>query len=47
MTQTLAYWIGGLILLFLLLDAYWLNWDVPVAVGRQLVALLDWMAFWR
>lgn len=47
MTQTTALWIAAVILALLAADLLWLGWDIPLAVGRQLVVLVDWMAFWR
>lgn len=47
MTQTLAIWIAGLLLVFLAVDAFWLGWNVPLVLGRHLVLLVNWMAFWR
>ena len=47
MTQTVALWIAGVIIALLLADQLWLGWDIPLVVGRQLVVLVEWMAFWR
>ena len=47
MTQTVALWIAGVIIALLLADQLWLDWGIPLAVGRQLVVLVEWMAFWR
>jgi len=47
MTHHVALWIAGVILALLVADQLWLGWDIPLAVGRQLVVLVEWMAFWR
>ena len=47
MTHYVALWIAGVILALLLADQLWLGWDIPLVVGRQLVVLVEWMAFWR
>ncbi len=47
MTNTIALWLAALILGFLALDYFVLDWDVPVFLGRKLLDLIEWMAFWR
>ena len=29
------------------LDRFYLEWNLPVILGTQLVNVLEWMAFWR
>ena len=43
-------WAFGLALLIigiLALDHFYLEWNLPVILGTQLVRVLDWMAIWR
>ncbi len=43
-------WAFGLALLIIgvfLLDRFYLEWNLPVVLGIQLVRILDWMAVWR
>ncbi|MEM9754826.1 MAG: hypothetical protein AAF914_02475 [Pseudomonadota bacterium] len=47
MTHATALWIGGVLVAFLLADLILLGWGVPVLAGRELLKLLEWMAFWR
>jgi len=47
MTNTLAFWLAGLIALALGLDAYLYDWQGTMFLGRKLMQLIDWLAFWR
>ncbi len=47
MTNTIALWLAVLILGFLALDYFYLDWNVVVFLGRKLLDLIEWMAFWR
>lgn len=47
MTNTIALWLGGLILAILAADLAYFGWNLPVMLGREFVVLLDWLAFWR
>ncbi len=47
MTNTIALWLAALILGFLALDHFVLDWNVPLFLGRKLLDLIEWMAFWR
>jgi len=43
-------WALGIILLILgifALDHFYLEWNLPVFLGTQLLRILDWMAVWR
>jgi hypothetical protein len=31
----------------LVADQLWLGWELPVLLGRQLVRLIEYLAFWR
>ncbi len=39
--------IALLILGIFALDYFYLEWNLPVILGTQLVRVLDWMAVWR
>ncbi|MDJ0824523.1 MAG: hypothetical protein QNJ16_03355 [Rhodobacter sp.] len=47
MTNTLALWLAALILGFLALDYFVLGWDVVIFLGRKLMELIEYIAFWR
>lgn len=47
MTNRIALWLGLAILALFLADALVLGWGLPVIIGRLLIRLIDWMAFWR
>lgn len=43
-------WALGIVLLIIgifALDYFYLEWNLPVVLGTQLVRVLDWMAIWR
>ena len=47
MTNQIALGLGALILLFFGVDYLVYQWDLTVFLGRKLVELIEWMAFWR
>lgn len=47
MTNTIAVWLGLMIIGFLMLDYFVLEWDVPTFLLRKLIDLIDYIAFWR
>lgn len=47
MTNKLALWLGALIAAFFLLDVFVLGWDTHIVIMRKLIALIDYIAFWR
>ncbi|WP_439155218.1 hypothetical protein [Yoonia sp.] len=47
MTNAIALFLAVLILGFLALDHFVLNWDVPTFAMRRLIDLVDYVAFWR
>lgn len=47
MTNTLALGLGTLILLGLGLDYSLFAWENTIFLGRKLIDLIEWMAFWR
>ena len=36
-----------LILLIFVADALWLHWGLPVFIGKQFVAFVEYLSFWR
>lgn len=47
MTNKLAIFLGGMILLILAADHYLLGWGLPVILGVKLVQFIEYLAFWR
>lgn len=47
MTNIIAIWLGVIILGFLALDYFVLDWDSPLFLGRKLLELVEYLAFWR
>jgi hypothetical protein len=47
MTNTVAAWMAGLILLASALDLLLNSGQVIFFLAQKLVALIEWMAFWR
>jgi len=47
MNNIIALWLAALILGFLALDYFVLGFDVPIFLGRKLLELLEYIAFWR
>lgn len=47
MSHTTAFVLALLILGIFALDAWVLDWDLPVLIGRQGLRLLEYLAFWR
>ena len=47
MNNLTALIVGLAIVGLFVLDATVLHWDLPVQIGRQVLRLLDALAFWR
>ena len=47
MTNTLALWLGALILGAFAIDAILLDWSLLTLAMRGMVDLIRWVAFWR
>lgn len=47
MTNTLALWLAFLIVAVVAADLFYFDWDLHIVLGRQLLRLLDVVAFWR
>ena len=47
MTNTIAFWLALVIAAIFAADFLIFGWDLHIALGRQLLRLLDWVAFWR
>lgn len=47
MTNTIAIWLALLILGFLAVDFHQYDWEMTIYLGRKLVELVEWLAFWR
>ena len=47
MTNTIALWLGGIILAVVAADLLYFHWDLHLIVGWYLLRVLEWVAFWR
>lgn len=47
MTNTLAIFLGGLILAILAVDWFYFDWSLLVILGEKLWELIEYIAFWR
>jgi hypothetical protein len=47
MTNRLALWLGGLLVLLILGDVILFGTDHMLFLGRKMLELIEWMAFWR
>ncbi|CAM4139197.1 MULTISPECIES: hypothetical protein [Paracoccus] len=47
MTNPIAIVLGLLILAALAADALFLHWNLPVAIGKRLAELIEYLSFWR
>ncbi len=47
MTNRVAIWLALVIAAVYAADRIWLHWDLPILIGRYLVGLIDYLAFWR
>ncbi len=47
MTNQIAIFLALLVLGLFLADAFFLHWDLPVLLGRELVGLIEYLSFWR
>ena len=47
LTNALALVLGGLILGIMAADLLFFGWDLHVFLGRKLLDLIDYIAFWR
>lgn len=47
MTNPIAIWLGAILLAVVAADLLFFGWDLHIVAGRQLLRLIDWIAFWR
>lgn len=47
MTNTIAFWLAALIVAIFAADFLYFGWDLHIVLGRQLLRLLELIAFWR
>ncbi|MBB5516555.1 hypothetical protein FHS89_002586 [Rubricella aquisinus] len=47
MNTSAALWIGGIILAVLAADHFYFEWDLVIWFMKQLILLMNWLAFWR
>jgi hypothetical protein len=46
-TTPVALGLALALVALLVADHLWLGWELPVFLGRQLVRLIEYLAFWR
>lgn len=47
MTNRIALWLGALIVGLIAVDVMLFGSEYSVFVGKKMVDLIEWMAFWR
>ena len=47
MTNTLAIWIGIIVIGCIAADAVFFDWTNSLFLARKFLGVLRWMAFWR
>ncbi|MFI0395453.1 hypothetical protein [Paracoccus jiaweipingae] len=47
MTNGIALTLALMVLAVFAVDAIWLGGGLPVFMGRKLLALIEWVEFWR
>ena len=47
MTNKIAIALGVVLLFVILLDVFVYGWDLHIFLGRKLVELIEYLAFWR
>ncbi|WP_164744752.1 hypothetical protein [Nioella ostreopsis] len=47
MTNIIALWLAVLIVALFAADFLYFGWDLHIELGRQMLRLLDTVAFWR
>ena len=47
MNNSIAAWIAAILLALVVADLLFFGWDLHVVVGRELLRVINWLAFWR
>ena len=47
MTNRISIWLGAALLGLVALDFVFFNWDGSLFLGRKLLELIEYLAFWR
>lgn len=47
MTNRIAFWLAGIVLVFILADAVLSGQRMTLFLAQKLVDLIEWLAFWR
>ncbi|WP_168193082.1 hypothetical protein [Rhodophyticola sp. CCM32] len=47
MTNTVAAWLAAVIIAIFAADHFVFDWGLPLILGRLMLGVLDWVAFWR
>jgi hypothetical protein len=47
MTNTIAFWLALIIAGVFAADLFFFDWDLHIVLGRHVLRLIEWVAFWR
>lgn len=47
MTNMIALVLALMVLGLFVLDAAVLHWNLPLLIGREMLAFIEWVSFWR
>jgi len=47
MTNTVAFWLALVIAGAFAADQLYFDWDLHIVLGRQVLRVIEWVAFWR
>jgi len=47
MTNTIAFWLALVIAAVFAADLLYFDWDLHIILGRLVLRVIEWVAFWR
>ena len=47
MTNTIAFWLALIIAGVFAADLFYFDWDLHIVLGRLILRVIEWVAFWR
>ncbi len=47
MTNSISIWLALLVFAFFGVDFYFYDWQLSVYLGRKMLDMIEYMAFWR
>ena len=47
MTNPIAFWLAFLIAAIFAADYFYFDWDLHIVLGRYILRIIEWVAFWR